>query len=229
MPNNRYSFSFANNRRHKSRLVYFGPSRSAEHWQTWGNRWEEDILPHWPTETCELRPSELYQSDETANLNAQPGLHFPGARWGRSITNGKSGIIHPDFTAGLSILHQWGSQVPWHYHPDGQKEVYYIPFGRVQMVIGEEVQEVTGPAVIHIPGDQWHQITNIGDSVVSMIYCYEGAVSAPHWREELGLEGAKLPVAGENGVPALPKGAFPQCTAKSADEWFAHVASLRNH
>ena len=167
---------------------------------------------------------ELPERAFTVNLNAFDGLHFPAGRWGRAITNGASPLKDIGFSVGLSLLHQRGSQVPWHEHPDRQNEVYLIFGGQVQMVIGDEVREVEGPAAVFIPGDAFHQVTNIGDGNVPLIYCYEGNQAPPHWRQELKLDGQTLPAAESAGVPPLPAGAFRQCTAGNAREWFNLIA-----
>jgi len=61
-----------------------------------------------------------------------------------------------------------------------------------------------------IPPGEFHQLTNTGDSDLHMIYCYGPAGDVAHWRQELD---GSLPRAGVD-VPALPEGAWPQCTEK---------------
>jgi oxalate decarboxylase/phosphoglucose isomerase-like protein (cupin superfamily) len=61
---------------------------------------------------------------------------------------------------------------------------------------------------VSIPSGVFHQLTNIGDEPLRMIYCYGPAGDVAHWRQE--LEGT-LPRAGEE-APPLPAGAWPQCT-----------------
>jgi len=161
---------------------------------------------------------------ETANLEDMEGMRFPARRWGRSITNGTSPVKATGFTAGLSILESRGGQVPWHNHPDRQTEVYVVLSGRGQMCIADEVEEVRGPAAVLVPGDQWHQLTNVdGEESLPLIYCYQGSVAAPHWWQE--QEGV-LPVAGKENNPPLPEGAFPQCTVTSSEEWGQAVGRL---
>ena len=161
---------------------------------------------------------------EEANLEDMEGLRFPARRWGRSITNGTSPVKAAGFTAGLSILEPKGGQVPWHNHPDLQPEVYLLFGGRGQMCIGAEVEELPSPAAVCVPGNQWHQLTNLhATEPLSMLYCYQGSVAAPHWwQEQQGV----LPAAGEEDNPPLPAGAFPQCRVTSGEEWARIVGEL---
>lgn len=161
------------------------------------------------------------EADE-ADLGLMEGIQFPACRWGRSITNGGSPIKAAGFTAGLSILAPRGGQVPWHNHPDRQNEVYLLLSGRGQMCVGTEVRELTSPSAVFVPGDQWHQLTNLHASEsLHLIYCYEGSVAAPHWWQE---RDGVLPVSGEAPNPPLPSGAFPQCTLRDSSDW-ARVAA----
>lgn len=164
---------------------------------------------------------------DTADLGGMEGIRFPACRWGRSITNGGSPVKAAGFTAGLSILSPRGGQVPWHHHPDRQNEVYLLLGGRAEMCIGDQVREIAPPAAVFVPGDQWHQVTNLHASEpLPLLYCYEGSVAAPHWWQE---RDGVLPVAAEAEAPELPAGAFPQCTVTGHDDWkrlaAAHWAS----
>jgi oxalate decarboxylase/phosphoglucose isomerase-like protein (cupin superfamily) len=77
------------------------------------------------------------------------------------------------------------------------------------MCLGEERRTVTAGQAIYIPPGTFHQLTNIGDGPLRMIYCYAPAGDVAHWRQELG---GTLPRAGIE-APPLPAGAWPQCTA----------------
>jgi len=61
---------------------------------------------------------------------------------------------------------------------------------------------------VNIPPGSFHQITNIGDAPLVMLYCYGPSGDVAHWRQELD---GTLPRAGVD-VPPLPQGAQPQCT-----------------
>ncbi|MEW6754108.1 MAG: cupin domain-containing protein [Candidatus Latescibacterota bacterium] len=166
----------------------------------------------------------LARGPQEAHLGEMAGTRFPARRWGRSISNGGSPIRTRGFTAGLSILEPGGGQVPWHHHPDGQREVYLFFGGRPQMCVGGEVGVLQPPAAVCIPGDRWHQLTNLDPArPLPMVYCYEGETAAPHWWQE---RDGVLPRAGEGTNPPLPAGAFPQCTLTDAEEWRGLAAAL---
>jgi quercetin dioxygenase-like cupin family protein len=159
----------------------------------------------------------------SADLSRMEGISFPACRWGRSITNGGSPLGTAGYTAGLSILSAPGGQVPWHNHPDRQHEVYLLLSGRAQMCVGSEAETLETPAAVYIPGDQWHQLTNLDEQTpLHLIYCYQGSVAAPHWWQE---RDGVLPPAGDAGNPPLPPGAFPQCTATDRHVWAQAVAA----
>lgn len=77
------------------------------------------------------------------------------------------------------------------------------------MCLGEERQTVTTGQAVYIPSGVFHQLTNIDDTPLQMIYCYGPAGDVAHWRQELA---GTLPKAGID-VPPLPEGARPQHTA----------------
>ena len=58
---------------------------------------------------------------------------------------------------------------------------------------------------VYIPHKVFHQLTNIGDTPLRMLYCYGPAGDVAHWRQELD---GTLPKAGID-VPALPAGRPP--------------------
>ena len=108
---------------------------------------------------------------------------------------------------GYVTLEPNGGQVPWHNH--AQEEVYFVLEGTGEICLGEERQTVRGGQAVYIPSLVFHQMTNIGDTPLRMLYCYGPAGEVAHWRQE--LEGT-LPQAGED-APPLPQGAHPQHTA----------------
>jgi hypothetical protein len=91
-------------------------------------------------------------------------------------------------------------------HGQEQEEVYFIVEGTGEMCLGEERQTVTTGQAVYIPSGVFHQLTNIGDTPLRMIYIYGPAGDVAHWRQELS---GTLPKAGID-VPALPEGARPQ-------------------
>ena len=101
-----------------------------------------------------------------------------------------------------------GGQVPWHNQE--QEEVYFVIEGTGEMCLGSERQTVTGGQMVFIPPGVFHQLTNIGETPLRMVYCYGPAGDVAHWRQELD---GTLPKAGLE-APSLPDGAWPQCTEK---------------
>lgn len=143
-----------------------------------------------------------------ADLNQIAGRKYPARRWTRNLVGGMSPIQAKNFAMGFVILEPNGGQVPWHNQE--QEEIYFVVEGTGEMCLGEERQTlVTGQAAF-IPPGVFHQLTNIGDTPLKMIYCYGPAGDVAHWKQE--LEGT-LPKAGID-VQALPPGAQPQCTKK---------------
>jgi mannose-6-phosphate isomerase-like protein (cupin superfamily) len=109
---------------------------------------------------------------------------------------------------GYVTLQPKGGQVPWHNQE--QEEIYFIVDGTGEMCLGEERQTLNAGQVVSIPEGVFHQLTNVGETPLQMIYCYGPAGDVAHWRQE--LEGT-LPKAGVE-APPLPAGAWPQCTDK---------------
>jgi mannose-6-phosphate isomerase-like protein (cupin superfamily) len=107
---------------------------------------------------------------------------------------------------GFVTLEPKGGQVPWHNQE--QEEIYFVVEGTGEMCLGEERKPLATGQAVYIPSGVFHQLTNVGDTPLKMIYCYGPAGDVAHWRQE--LEGT-LPRAGE-AAPALPAGAQPQCT-----------------
>ena len=101
-----------------------------------------------------------------------------------------------------------GGQVPWHNQE--QEEIYFIVEGTGEMCLGNERQIVNTGQAVFIPPGSFHQLTNIGDHPLRMIYCYGPAGDVAHWRQELD---GTLPQAGVE-APPLPAGARPQCNDK---------------
>ena len=104
-----------------------------------------------------------------------------------------------------------GGQVPWHNQE--QEEIYFVVEGTGEMCLGQERQIVTAGQAVYIPPRVFHQLTNIGETQLKMIYCYGPAGDVAHWRQELN---GTLPRAGEQ-APSLPPGAHLQCIDKPED------------
>lgn len=142
------------------------------------------------------------------DINQLDGRRFPARRLTRNLVGGVAPIQATHFAMGQVVLDPDGGQVPWHNQE--QEEIYYIVEGHGEMCLGEEKVEVHGGQAVYIPSQVFHQLTNIGSTPLTMIYCYGPAGDVAHWKQE--LEGT-LPKAGID-VPPLPAGARPQCTEK---------------
>lgn len=143
-----------------------------------------------------------------SDLAKMEGRRFPARRLTQNLAGGLAPIQTKNFSMGNVTLDAKGGQVPWHNQE--QEEVYFIVEGTGEMCLGEERQTVTTGQMVYIPPGVFHQLTNIGDVPLRMIYCYGPAGDVAHWRQELD---GTLPKAGID-VPPLPAGAQPQCTQK---------------
>lgn len=54
-------------------------------------------------------------------------------------------------------------------HVDPMEEIYIIQSGRGGMQVGDEVYEVESGDAIHIPIGHFHELTNIGDEVLTLL------------------------------------------------------------
>lgn len=141
-----------------------------------------------------------------ADLGQIEGRRYPAKRRTQNLVGGMSPIQSPHFSMGFVTLDPNGGQVPWHNHE--QEEIYFVLEGEGEFCLGEEMQMVGAGQAVAIPSNVFHQMTNLGDSPLRMLYVYGPAGDVMHWRQE--LEGT-LPKAGV-GTPSLPAGAAPQCT-----------------
>jgi mannose-6-phosphate isomerase-like protein (cupin superfamily) len=145
-----------------------------------------------------------------ADLEQIEGRTYPARRRTQNLVGGVSPVQAENFSMGIVTLEPQGGQVPW--HNQDQEEIYFVVEGTGEMCLGEERQPLSTGQVVFIPHGVFHQLTNVGDTPLKMIYCYGPAGDVAHWRQE--LEGT-LPKEGVD-VPALPEGAQPQCTDKPA-------------
>ena len=139
-----------------------------------------------------------------ADINKIDGRVYPAGRRTQNVVGGLSPIQAKNFCIGYVTLEPNGGQVPWHNQE--QEEVYFILDGNGEMVVGEECRLLASGQAVYIPPTVHHQITNVGNHPLRMIYCYGPAGDVAHWRQE--LEGT-LPRAGVD-APSLPAGASPQ-------------------
>jgi mannose-6-phosphate isomerase-like protein (cupin superfamily) len=143
-----------------------------------------------------------------ADLQQITGRTYPARRWTRNLVGGASPIQAQAFAMGYVVLDPRGGQVPWHNQE--QEEIYFIVEGEGEMCLGEQRSTLRSGQAVYIPSQVFHQLTNIGDTPLTMIYVYGPAGDVAHWRQELA---GTLPKAGID-APPLPDGAHPQCTEK---------------
>ena len=135
------------------------------------------------------------------NIN---GRAFPAGRLTQNIVGGASPLQAASFCMGFVTLEPDGGQVPW--HSQKQEEIYFILEGVGEMCLGKEKAILKSGQAVYIPSGEYHQITNLGDKPLQMIYCYGPAGDVAHWHQELD---GTLPVAGIE-APNLPENAHPQ-------------------
>jgi mannose-6-phosphate isomerase-like protein (cupin superfamily) len=143
-----------------------------------------------------------------ADLNEMTGRVYPARRRTRNLVGGVSPIQCDNFCLGWVVLEPNGGQVPWHNQE--QEEIYFVVSGEGEMCLGEERQTIKTGQAVHIPPGVFHQLTNTGDTPLTIIYGYGPAGDVAHWRQELD---GTLPRAGIE-APPLPPGARPQCTGR---------------
>ena len=141
-----------------------------------------------------------------ADLNQIQGRTYPARRKTQNLVGGASPIQANNFCIGYVTLEPRGGQVPWHNQE--QEEVYFVLEGTGEACLGAEKTILQAGQAMYIPPGTYHQMTNVGEAPLKMIYCYGPAGDVAHWKQE--LEGT-LPRAGVE-APPLPAGARPQCT-----------------
>ena len=141
-----------------------------------------------------------------ADLAEIVGRTYPAGRRTQNLVGGASPIQAEAFSLGFVTLEPDGGQVPWHNQP--QEEVYFVLEGTGEMCLGEERRVVTSGQAVFIPPHVFHQMTNLGQAPLKMLYCYGPAGDVAHWRQELD---GTLPKEGID-APPLPEGARPQHT-----------------
>lgn len=146
-----------------------------------------------------------------ADLAKIEGRTYPARRRTQNLAGGPSPVQCDAFSMGYVTLEPKGGQVPWHNQE--QEEVYFVIEGKGEMCLKDEKRTITGGQMVYIPPGEFHQLTNIGDTELTFIYCYGPAGDVAHWRQELD---GTLPVAGVD-VPPLPDGAWEQCTKKPSE------------
>jgi len=141
-----------------------------------------------------------------ADLANIDGRRYPAGRLTQPLAGHDQAVKTSNFSFGHVTLDPNGGQVPW--HNQDQEEIYFIIEGEGEMCLGEERSNVHGGQLIEIPHGVFHQLTNVGDTPLRLIYCYGPAGDVAHWKHELA---GTLPKAGDQ-APPLPTGARDQIT-----------------
>lgn len=140
------------------------------------------------------------------DLGATEGRRFAAGRRTKNVVGGQSPAQSAHFALGVVTLDPGGGQVPWHNQE--QEEVYLVVEGSGEMCLGSERAVLAAGQAIAIPPGVFHQITNLGETPLTLIYCYGPAGEVAHWRQEID---GTLPRAGVD-APPLPEGARAQRT-----------------
>ena len=139
-----------------------------------------------------------------SDLDVIEGRTYPARRRTQNLVGGAAPVQASAFSMGYVTLDPKGGQVPW--HNQDQEEVYFVINGEGEMCLGEERSPLVTGQAVYIPPGVFHQLTNVGDSPLTFIYCYGPAGDVAHWRQELD---GTLPRAGGD-APPLPEGAWEQ-------------------
>ena len=139
-----------------------------------------------------------------SDLDVIEGRTYPARRRTQNLVGGAAPVQASAFSMGYVTLDPKGGQVPW--HNQDQEEVYFVINGEGEMCLGEERSPLVTGQAVYIPPGVFHQLTNVGDSPLTFIYCYGPAGDVAHWRQELD---GTLPRAGGD-APPLPEGALEQ-------------------
>jgi len=145
-----------------------------------------------------------------ADLSQIEGRTYPAGRRTQNLVGGASPVQAANFAMGCVTMEPNGGQVPWHNQE--QEEVYFIVQGTGEACLGEEKTILGAGQLMYIPSKVFHQLTNVGDVPLIMVYVYAPGGDVAHWRQELD---GTLPRAGAE-APPLPAGARPQRGEKKA-------------
>ena len=147
-----------------------------------------------------------------ADLDDIAGRAYPARRRTQNLAGGSSPIQPKTFAMGHVTLDPRGGQVPWHRQT--QEEIYFIIEGEGEMCLGDEVHILHDGQAVYIPGGVYHQLTNVGDTPLRMLYVYGPPGDVAHWREELD---GTLPRAGIDAPPLPPAANHAQWSPAPSD------------
>jgi mannose-6-phosphate isomerase-like protein (cupin superfamily) len=114
-------------------------------------------------------------------LDAVAGEHFPSGRWTRLLAGATSAIQPEQFVVGYSVVRPGGG-IPAHQHAN--EEVYVLLSGTGCMMVGQEEATLSSVAAIYIPPNTVHQLTNVGDQDLHLLFIYAPPGIMEHWQAE---------------------------------------------
>ena len=118
-----------------------------------------------------------------ADLSQIAGRTYPARRRTQNLVGGVSPIQATNFSIGNVTLEPNGGQVPWHNQEQEESLLHRRRHRRD--VPRRGAQTLHAGQAVYIPPTVFHQLTNIGDTPLRMIYCYGPAGDVAHWRQEL--------------------------------------------
>jgi quercetin dioxygenase-like cupin family protein len=116
----------------------------------------------------QVRPF-VVQSD-TVPLEAWEADKAPGVSW-RTLTSADR-TPSRELSSGVCYL-QVNGELPRHHH--AQAEVYHFIAGTCGVLVNDELFTVNAGDTVFIPGNAWHQITNVGNDMAQLFYCFATA------------------------------------------------------
>ena len=141
-----------------------------------------------------------------ADLSSIAGRTYPARRRTQNLVGGASPIQATNFSMGFVTLEPNGGQVPWHNQE--QEEIYFVVEGTGEMCLGEERKTMSTGQAVYIPSRVFHQLTNTGDTPLTMVYCYGPAGDVAHgarnWKERCRERAGKRPRC-RRRAPAMHK------------------------
>lgn len=115
------------------------------------------------------------------NIFQIQGTEFPAGRRTRVII-GENGAINGEyFCQGYVVIYRNG-YIPEHSHIT--VETYCILKGKGEMIVDDEVAQVSEGDCIYIDKNKRHSLTNTGDEDLHMMFVYAPKMVVDHWAQE---------------------------------------------
>ena len=147
-----------------------------------------------------------------ADLYHIAGRTYPARRRTQNLVGGASRSRQPNFPSATSRWSPTAARCPGTTR--NRKRSISSSKAPAKCAWARSGRCSTAGQAVYIPPGVFHQLTNIGDTPLRMIYCYGPAGDVAHWRQELD---GTLPRAGIE-APPLPQGARPQCPSRYETE-----------